>query len=145
MLAMGNPYQLGQTVTLGIVSGLNRTYDDVSTLVDYIQTDAAINPGNSGGALINRRGELVGINTWIDTQSGGDQGIGFAIPSNIARRVADEIIRTGTVRRGTIGDMRLAAVTPELARDLVAAGHQGRARLEPVSDVVGLPRRPAPR
>jgi Do/DeqQ family serine protease len=118
VLAVGNPYQLGQTVTLGVVSALNRTYDEVSTLVDYIQTDAAINPGNSGGALINRRGELVGINTWIATQSGGSQGIGFAIPSNIARRIADEISRTGTVRRGTIGDIRLAAVTPELARDL---------------------------
>ena len=118
VLAVGNPYQLGQTVTLGVVSALNRTYDEVSTLVDYIQTDAAINPGNSGGALINRRGELVGINTWIATQSGGSQGIGFAIPSNIARRIADEISRTGTVRRGTIGDIRLASVTPELARDL---------------------------
>ncbi len=112
VLAVGNPYQLGQTVTLGIVSGLNRTYADVSTLVDYIQTDAAINPGNSGGALINRRGELVGINTWIYSQSGGDQGIGFAIPSNIARRVADELIRTGEVKRGTIGEVRLATITP---------------------------------
>jgi Do/DeqQ family serine protease len=118
VLAVGNPYQLGQTVTLGVVSALNRTYDDVSTLVDYIQTDAAINRGNSGGALINRRGELVGINTWIVSESGGSVGIGFAIPSNIARRVADEIIRTGEVRRGTIGDIRLASVTPELARDL---------------------------
>ncbi len=119
VLAVGNPYQLGQTVTLGVVSALNRTYDDVSTLVDYIQTDAAINRGNSGGALINRRGELVGINTWIVSEGGGGSvGLGFAIPSNIARRVADEIIRTGTVRRGTIGDIRLASVTPELARDL---------------------------
>jgi Do/DeqQ family serine protease len=118
VLAVGNPFQLGQTVTLGIVSGLNRSYEDVSALVDYIQTDAAINPGNSGGALINRRGEVVGINTWIYSSSGGDQGIGFAIPSNIARRVSDEIIRTGGVRRGTIGDMRLASVTPALARDL---------------------------
>jgi serine protease Do len=118
VLAVGNPYQLGQTVTLGIVSGLNRSYEDVSSIVDYIQTDAAINPGNSGGALINRRGELVGINTWIYSQSGGDQGIGFAIPSNIARRVSEEIIRTGQVRRGTIGEIQLASVTPALARDL---------------------------
>ena len=118
VLAVGNPYQLGQTVTLGIVSGLNRSYEDVSSLVDYIQTDAAINPGNSGGALINRRGELVGINTWIYSQSGGDQGIGFAIPSNVARRVAEEIIRTGEVKRGTIGEIQLASVTPALARDL---------------------------
>jgi serine protease Do len=125
VLAVGNPYQLGQTVTLGIVSGLNRTYADVSTLVDYIQTDAAINPGNSGGALINRRGELVGINTWIYSQSGGDQGIGFAIPSNIARRVADELIRTGEVKRGTIGEVRLATITPELARDLSLTDTKG--------------------
>ena len=118
VLAVGNPYQLGQTVTLGIVSGLNRSYEDVSSIVDYIQTDAAINPGNSGGALINRRGELVGINTWIYSQSGGDQGIGFAIPSNVARRVAEEIIRTGEVKRGTIGEIQLASVTPALARDL---------------------------
>jgi serine protease Do len=121
VLAVGNPFQLGQTVTLGIVSGLNRNYEDVSTVVDYIQTDAAINPGNSGGALINRRGELVGINTWIYSTSGGqggDQGLGFAIPSNIARRVADELIRTGEVKRGTIGEMRMATLTPELARDL---------------------------
>jgi serine protease Do len=118
VLAIGNPYQLGQTVTLGIVSGMNRTYDDVSAVVDYIQTDAAINPGNSGGALINRRGELIGINTWIYSQSGGDQGIGFAIPSNIARRVTDELARNGQVTRGSIGGMRLASITPELARDL---------------------------
>jgi Do/DeqQ family serine protease len=118
VLAIGNPYQLGQTVTLGIVSGMNRSYQDVSALVDYIQTDAAINPGNSGGALINRRGELIGINTWIYSQSGGDQGIGFAIPSNLARRVADELRKTGQVTRGSIGAMRLAAVTPELANDL---------------------------
>ncbi len=125
VLAVGNPYQLGQTVTLGIVSGLNRSYEDVSSIVDYIQTDAAINPGNSGGALINRRGELVGINTWIYSQSGGDQGIGFAIPSNIARRVAEEIIRTGEVKRGTIGEMQLASLTPALARDLSLTDTKG--------------------
>jgi serine protease Do len=125
VLAVGNPYQLGQTVTLGIVSGLNRSYEDVSSIVDYIQTDAAINPGNSGGALINRRGELVGINTWIYSQSGGDQGIGFAIPSNVARRVAEEIIRTGQVKRGTIGEIQLASVTPALARDLSLTDTKG--------------------
>jgi serine protease Do len=125
VLAIGNPYQLGQTVTLGIVSGMNRTYEDVSALVDYIQTDAAINPGNSGGALINRRGELIGINTWIYSQSGGDQGIGFAIPSHIARRVADEIAKTGTVTRGSIGVMRLAAITPALANDLSLSEPRG--------------------
>ena len=139
VLAVGNPYQLGQTVTLGIVSGLNRSYEDVSSIVDYIQTDAAINPGNSGGALINRRGELVGINTWIYSQSGGDQGIGFAIPSNIARRVSEEIIRTGEVKRGTIGEIQLASVTPALARDLGLTRHEGRPGLEHVPDGVRLP------
>ena len=120
VLAIGNPFGVfSQTVTLGIVSATGRSVEGLNNLEEFIQTDAAINRGNSGGALINRRGELVGINTWIVSEGGGGSvGIGFAIPSNIARRVADEIIRTGEVRRGTIGDIRLASVTPELARDL---------------------------
>lgn len=118
VLAIGNPYQLGQTVTLGIVSGINRNYSNISAIVDYIQTDAAINPGNSGGALINRRGELVGINTWIYSESGGYQGIGFAVPANVARRVADELIKTGEVTRGTIGFIETTQLTPQLARDI---------------------------
>jgi Do/DeqQ family serine protease len=118
VLAIGNPYQLGQTVTLGIVSGINRNYSSVSAVVDYIQTDAAINPGNSGGALINRRGELVGINTWIYSESGGYQGIGFAVPANVARTVADELIKHGEVTRGTIGFVQTTALTPELAHDI---------------------------
>jgi Do/DeqQ family serine protease len=118
VLAIGNPYQLGQTVTLGIVSGINRNYSSVSAVVDYIQTDAAINPGNSGGALINRRGELVGINTWIYSESGGYQGIGFAVPANVARGVADELIKHGEVTRGTIGFVQTTALTPELAHDV---------------------------
>jgi len=123
VLAIGNPYQLGQTVTLGIVSGTNRNYAAqsgegiISSVVDYIQTDAAINPGNSGGALINRRGELVGINTWIYSESGGYQGIGFAVPSNIARHIADELMKSGEVRRGTIGFVQLTELTPELAHE----------------------------
>ncbi len=145
VLAIGNPYQLGQTVTLGIVSGMNRTYDDVSALVDYIQTDAAINPGNSGGALINRRGELVGINTWIYSQSGGDQGIGFAIPSNIARRVADELIKTGEITRGSIGVMRLASDDAGARARPGPARYERRARLGDGPQLVGLSRRPAPR
>ncbi len=123
VLAIGNPYQLGQTVTLGIVSGTNRNYGSqagegiISSVVDYIQTDAAINPGNSGGALINRRGELVGINTWIYSESGGYQGIGFAVPSNVARHIADELMKTGEVKRGTIGFVQLTELTPELAHE----------------------------
>ena len=85
-MAIGNPFQLNQTVTLGIVSALGRANVGISTYEDFIQTDAAINPGNSGGALINARGELIGINTAIFSQSGGYQGIGFAVPSNLARR-----------------------------------------------------------
>ena len=103
VLAIGNPYQLSQTVTLGIVSAVGRTNLGVSTYEDFIQTDAAINPGNSGGALVNARGELVGINTVIFSQSGGYQGIGFAVSSNLARRVVNDLQQYQEVRRGSIG------------------------------------------
>ena len=112
VLAIGNPYQFNQSVSLGIVSALARP----DQFVDFIQTDAAINPGNSGGALINARGELVGINTQIYSQSGGYEGIGFAIPSNLARAVMDDLINYGEVRRGSIvGLAQLASVTAEQA------------------------------
>ena len=103
VLAIGNPYQLSQTVTLGIVSAVGRTNLGVSTYEDFIQTDAAINPGNSGGALVNARGELVGINTAIFSQSGGYQGIGFAVSSNLAKRVVSDLQQYQEVRRGSIG------------------------------------------
>ena len=119
VMAVGNPYQLGETVTLGIVSALGRTNAQISVVADYIQTDAAINPGNSGGALVNRRGELIGINTWIFSESGGYQGIGFAVPSNLARDVAAQLEKFGKVRRGTIqGIVRIAPLNPGLAQDL---------------------------
>jgi serine protease Do len=119
VLAIGNPYQLSQTVTLGIVSAIGRSLEGrVAGYEDFIQTDAAINPGNSGGALINGRGELVGINTAIFSQSGGYQGIGFAVPSNLARRVMDDLIRHGVVRRGTIGVTEVASLTTSLAEQL---------------------------
>ena len=119
VMAVGNPYQLGETVTLGIVSALGRTNAQISVVADYIQTDAAINPGNSGGALVNRRGELIGINTWIFSESGGYQGIGFAVPSNLARDVAGQLEKFGKVRRGTIsGIIRIVALNPGLAQDL---------------------------
>ena len=104
VLAIGNPFQLNQTVTLGIVSALGRTSLGISGYEDFIQTDAAINPGNSGGALVNTRGELVGINTAIFSQSGGYQGIGFAIPSNLARRVVSDFLklRRGAPRRRSV-------------------------------------------
>ena len=118
VLAIGNPYQLNQTVTLGIVSALGRTNLGITGYEDFIQTDAAINPGNSGGALINSRGELIGINTAIFTESRGYQGIGFAVPSNLARRVMDDLIAYGEVRRGSIGAVELMPVTPDIARQL---------------------------
>src|SRR5262245_2548762 len=94
VLAIGNPFQLNQTVTLGIVSALGRTTGgNLATYEDFIQTDAAINPGNSGGALVNSRGELVGINTAIVSDTGGYQGVGFAVPSNLARHVMDDLIK----------------------------------------------------
>src|SRR4029077_7548294 len=103
VLAIGSPFQLNQTVTQGIVSAIGRTNVGFSEYEDFIQTDAAINPGNSGGALINMRGELVGINTGIFSQSGGYQGIGFSVPSNLARHVVDDLIKYGEVQRGTLG------------------------------------------
>ena len=118
VLAIGNPYQLSQTVTLGIVSALGRTNINVAGYEDFIQTDAAINPGNSGGALINERGELVGINTAIYSQSGGYQGIGFAVPSNLARRVMTDLLRYGEVRRGYVGGLQTVAITDALAQEL---------------------------
>ena len=118
VLAIGNPFQLNQTVTLGIVSALGRNNIGLAQYEDFIQTDAAINPGNSGGALVNARGELVGINTAIFSQSGGYQGIGFAVPSNLARRVANELRQYHEVRRGSIGYVEIAPLTPQIAEEL---------------------------
>jgi serine protease Do len=118
VLAIGNPYQLSQTVTLGIVSALRRSNIGAAGYEDFIQTDAAINPGNSGGALVNARGELVGINTAIYSQSGGYQGIGFAVPSNLARKVMDDLIRYGEVKRGYLGYFETIPLTSDLASQL---------------------------
>ena len=118
VLAIGNPFQLSQTVTLGIVSALGRTNVGISAYEDFIQTDAAINPGNSGGALVNTRGELVGINTAIFSQSGGYQGIGFAVPSNLARRIVNDLMQYGEVRRGSIGYVEIAPLSTLVARQL---------------------------
>ena len=124
VLAIGNPYQLNQSVTLGIVSALGRTLEG-RTLQDFIQTDAAINPGNSGGALVNARGELIGINTAIFSETGGYQGIGFAVPSNLARHVMDELIKYGQVQRGTIAGITLAPLTTRIADELGAPSTKG--------------------
>jgi serine protease Do/serine protease DegQ len=117
VLAIGNPFGLGQTVTSGIVSALGRTGLNLEGYEDFIQTDAPINPGNSGGALVSLRGELIGINTAIIGPSGGNVGIGFAVPANIARAVMDQIVRFGEVRRGRMG-LQTQELTPELARSL---------------------------
>ena len=114
VLAIGNPYGIGQTVTMGIVSGTGRSELGISSIENFIQTDASINPGNSGGALINARGELVGINTAIFSQSGGSEGVGFAIPIDLAREVMDQVVTKGRVARGWIGVVG-RGVTPELA------------------------------
>jgi Do/DeqQ family serine protease len=126
VLAIGNPFQLNQTVTLGIVSALGRSLGgNVATYEDFIQTDAAINPGNSGGALINARGELIGINTAIFSESGGYQGIGFAVPSNLARHVMDDLLKYGEVQRGTIPGIMVAPLTTQIAEELGAPNTRG--------------------
>ena len=120
VLAIGSPYQLSHSVSLGIISALGRKNLGFSEYEDFIQTDAAINRGNSGGALVNARGELIGINTGIFSsgQNGGSEGIGFAIPSNLARTIIGEIIEHGVVRRGSLGRMILYPLTTQMAAQL---------------------------
>jgi len=127
VLAIGNPYQLSQTVTLGIVSALGRNNLGVSTYEDFIQTDAAINPGNSGGALINSRGELIGINTVIFSRSGGYQGIGFAVSSNLAKRVVNDLQQYQEVRRGSVGLLpdQVVPLTTRIANQLNLSDTKG--------------------
>ncbi|TKC90834.1 Do family serine endopeptidase [Trinickia terrae] len=114
VLAIGNPFGVGQTVTMGIISALGRNHLGINTFENFIQTDAPINPGNSGGALVDVNGNLLGINTAIYSRSGGSLGIGFAIPVSTARSVLESIITTGTVTRGWIG-VEPQDVTPEIA------------------------------
>ncbi|MDE1171401.1 MAG: Do family serine endopeptidase [Verrucomicrobium sp.] len=117
VLALGNPFALGQTVTMGIVSALDRTPDELGagTLDQFIQTDAAINPGNSGGPLVDTAGRMIGINSAIYTRSGGNMGIGFAIPSNMARHVMESLLKQGRVIRGFLG-VSANALTPDLVK-----------------------------
>ncbi len=117
VVAIGNPFGLQHTVTSGIVSGLSRTGINPDGYEDFIQTDASINPGNSGGALVNLRGELIGINTEIISSNGGNVGIGFAIPVNMARTVTDQLIKYGAVKRGQLG-VSMYTVTPDIAHSL---------------------------
>jgi serine protease Do len=125
VLAIGSPFQLSQTVTAGIVSATGRAQLGFADYEDFIQTDAAINPGNSGGALLNTRGELIGINTGIFSQSGGYQGIGFAVPSNLARKVVGDLMAYGEVRRGSIGYIGIENLTTQLAEEVGAPGTKG--------------------
>ena len=114
VLAIGNPFGVGQTVTMGIVSALGRSHLGINTFENFIQTDAAINPGNSGGALVDAHGNLVGINTAIYSRTGGNHGIGFAIPVSSARSIMEQIIQSGAVTRGWIG-VEAQEITAELA------------------------------
>jgi len=142
VLAIGNPFGLNQTVTMGIISAVGRANVGIAEYEDFIQTDAAINPGNSGGALVNARGELIGINTAIFSQSGGYMGIGFAVPSNMVRSVMEQLLKGGKVVRGYLG-VSIQELTQDLAKqfgvsetkgvlisDVLADSPARRARLE---------------
>jgi len=124
VLAIGNPFGLGNTVTLGIVSALGRNYLGVNRFEDFIQTDAAINPGNSGGALVDTAGNLIGINSTIYSQSGGSLGIAFSIPVSLARNVFEQIVRDGEVTRGWLG-IEPTPVTAEVAKALALPRTEG--------------------
>jgi len=134
VVAIGNPFGLGQTVTSGIVSALGRSGINNEGYEDFIQTDASINPGNSGGALVTLDGKLVGINTAILSPAGGNIGIGFAVPSNMAVTVMKQLIERGEVRRGRIG-IGIQDVTPDLAEALGLGDLRGAviANVEPGS------------
>jgi serine protease Do len=131
VLAIGNPFGFGHTVTAGIVSAKGRIIGQ-GTYDDFIQTDAAINPGNSGGPLVNMKGHVVGINSNIISASGGSMGIGFAIPSNLGRKIYDQLVEHGSVTRGWLG-VGIQELTPELARSFKLEGQKGAV----VSEVLG--------
>ena len=124
VVAIGNPFGVGQTVTMGIISALKRSHLGLSTFENFIQTDAAINPGNSGGALVDINGNLIGINSAIYSPNGGSLGIGFAIPTSIAKKTMEQIIQHGSVTRGWIG-AGVQELTPELAESFKLGSTQG--------------------
>ena len=153
VIAVGNPFQLNQTVTMGIISATGRSNIGIVDYEDFIQTDAAINPGNSGGALVDARGELIGINTAIYSETGGYQGIGFAVPANLARAVVDQIVAHGRVVRGTVGITRVADVGEDtlpgageqagvLVVEMLRNSSADRAGVEPGDVVVAVEGRP---
>ncbi len=133
VLAIGNPFGIGQTVTSGIVSALGRFGINTEGYEDFIQTDASINPGNSGGALINLKGELIGINTAIIGPAGGNVGIGFAVPSNMAQKVIAQLARFGEMRRGRFG-ATAQDVTPDMAKALGVPANEGAVIVDVVKD-----------
>ena len=132
-LAIGHPFGLDQTVTSGIVSGLGRSGLGIEGYEDFIQTDASINPGNSGGALVNLHGELIGINTAIFSKSGGNIGIGFAIPVNMAKSVMNQLIKHGEIQRGILG-VQIQDLTPELAKAFGVSVNQGAVVAQVIPD-----------
>jgi serine protease Do len=141
VIAVGNPFRLNQTVTMGIISATGRSNVGIVDYEDFIQTDAAINPGNSGGALVDGRAELIGINTAIYSETGGYQGIGFAVPSNLARKVVEQLLAKGRVVRGWIGITRVTDVNEDTAATLGLRGVQGIVVMELIrrspADVAG--------
>jgi serine protease Do len=124
VLAVGDPFGVGKSVTMGIVSAKGRSGMGIEDYEDFIQTDAAINPGNSGGALVNLKGELVGINTAIASPTGGYAGIGFAIPTNMARPIMDDLVKNGKVSRGYLG-VSITSSTPDLAKEYNLGAQRG--------------------
>jgi len=151
VLAIGNPFQLNQTVTMGIISATGRSNVGIVDYEDFIQTDAAINPGNSGGALLNTRGELIGINTAIYSETGGYQGIGFAVPANLARTVVSQLVTKGRVVRGWIGITKISDVADETGLEpglgvviveLLRGSPADRAGIEPGDVVIAVDGRP---
>ena len=138
VLAIGNPFGLGQTVTSGLISALGRSGLGIEGYEDFIQTDAPINPGNSGGALVDLRGRLVGINTAILAPSGGNVGVGFAVPVNMAKSVMDQLLRYGAIKRGRIG-IALQDLTPELAQSFGLTNSNGAVVTEVQPGTAGRP------
>jgi Do/DeqQ family serine protease len=148
VVAIGNPFQLNQTVTMGIISATGRSNVGIVDYEDFIQTDAAINPGNSGGALLNTRGELIGINTAIYSETGGYQGIGFAVPANLARAVVDQLVAKGRVVRGWTGITKISDMADDgglteaeqgvVIIELLRGSPAHRAGLEPGDVVVAV-------
>jgi serine protease Do len=132
-LAMGNPFGLGQTVTMGIVSATGRGGLGIEEYEDFIQTDASINPGNSGGALVNTKGELIGINTAIISRSGGNQGVGFAVPVDMVRQVVTQLREKGNVTRARLGAY-IGELTPQVASELRIKATKGAVVKEIVAD-----------